>query len=118
MPGGFEQQVVSGALLAPEQPPQLGRHREGDQEILHRQQFGLLPLNPALAVVMLAVGAAAMTAGMGNLETVVAACAVQQHQVTALAAAAPHRLEGLVVAGQQLMTMQTLQRALVAFDHL
>jgi len=30
LPGGFEQQVVGNALLAPEQSPQLGWHREGD----------------------------------------------------------------------------------------
>ncbi len=95
LPGGFEQQVVGDALLSPEQSPQLGRHGEGDQEIHHRQQFGLLPLDPALAVVVLAVGATAMTAGMGNLEAVVAVAAAEHHQVTALTAAAAHGLQGL-----------------------
>jgi hypothetical protein len=67
---------------------------------------------------MLAVGATAMTTGMGNLDAVAAACAVQDHQVTSLAAAAPHGLQCLVVAWQQLVAMQALQFALVVFDHL
>jgi len=118
LPGGFEQQVVAAALLAPEQRPQLGRHREGDQEVLHRQQLGQLPLDPALAVRVLAVGAAAVAAGVGNLEAVVAVAAAEHHQVAALAAAAAHRLQGLAMAGQQLGAMQPLQFALVAVDHL
>lgn len=67
---------------------------------------------------MLAVGAAAVAAGVGNLEAVVAVAAAEHQQVAALAAAAAHRLQGLAVAGQQLGAMQTLQFALVAFDHL
>jgi hypothetical protein len=118
LPGRFQQQVVGGSLLFPEQSPQLSRHREGDQEVLHRQQSGLLPLNPALTVVMLAVGATAVTAGMGNLEAVLAVATLQHHQVTALAAAAAHGLQGLAVPWQQLGAMEALQLALVAFDHL
>lgn len=103
LPGGFEEQVVADALLAPEQGPQLGRHRQGDQEVLHRQRLGLLPFDPALAVMVLAVlWAAAVAAGVGILEAVAAVAPVEHHLVSALAAAAPHRLPGLAVAGQQL----------------
>jgi hypothetical protein len=114
LPGRSEQQVVGGSLLVPAQSPQLRRHREGDQEVLHRQQPGLLPLNPALAVVVLAVGATAMAAGMGNLEAVLTVAALQHPLVTALAAAAPHGLQGLAVTGQQLGAMEALQFPWVA----
>jgi hypothetical protein len=99
LPGGFEQQIVHLALPTPDQPSQLSWNREGNEEILHRQKFCLLSLNPALAIVVLAVGATAMAARVGHLEPVLAIAALQHHQV-ALAAAAAHGLQGLMVAGQ------------------
>jgi hypothetical protein len=55
----------------------LCRHREGDHEVVDRQELGLLPLQPLLAFVVLAVGAAAVAAGMGQAHLMVAAIAFQ-----------------------------------------
>ena len=52
--------------MAPGQRAQLGGQREGDQEVGTRQQRLGLALDPALALKVLAVRAAAMAAGMGH----------------------------------------------------
>jgi len=57
LPRGFEQQVIGFVLMIPEQTPQLGRHRESDQEItLDWQQLSAAALQPTPALMLLAVG--------------------------------------------------------------
>jgi hypothetical protein len=46
------------------QPPEFGRQGEGDQEIIRRHQSPGLPFQPLLALVMLAIRAVAMAAGV------------------------------------------------------
>jgi hypothetical protein len=65
-----------------------------------------LLLKPLLAFMVLAVGAAAMAAGMGNFEVGLAIRAFQHHQITTLPPAANHGPQGLAMAGQQFWTMQ------------
>jgi hypothetical protein len=78
--------------MGPEHSSQLRRYRESDHEIVDRQEFGLLPLQPLLAFVMLAVGAAAVAAGMGQAYLIVAAIAFQHHHAAVLIAATTHGL--------------------------
>lgn len=54
--------------------------------------FGLLSLQPFLAFVVLAVGAAAVVAGMGQAYLIVAAIAIQHHHVAVLIEATMHGL--------------------------
>jgi len=84
--------------MGPEELPQLSWHHEGDRVIVNRQQFCLLPLQPLLALMLLAVGAAAIAARMGNCALMVAAVAMQNHHAAVLIAATPHRLQGTVMA--------------------
>jgi hypothetical protein len=104
--------------MIPEQWAQLCRDRKCDQKILRWHQLGLLPFNPLFALVVLTMGTTMMTTGMGDFDCVFATAALQNHHVAALAATAPHGLQGLAVTGEQLRAMQTLQLILVAFHHL
>jgi hypothetical protein len=98
MPRCFKQQIVCCSLISPKQLAQFRRYREGDQVILHRQQFGSLALQPLLAFVMLAVGAAPMAAGVRQHDAVMAVTAFQQHHSTVLIAAPSDTIEGVVMA--------------------
>jgi hypothetical protein len=100
LPARFQQEIIGCSLMLPEQGPQFSRYCEGDQEILHRQQLGSLSFNPLLAFMMLAMGATAMAAGMGDVDTVLTIGTLQHHQVAALTAAASHRLQGLAMTRQ------------------
>ena len=71
-----------------------------------------------LAFMVSAVWAAAMAAGMGNLEAALAIGACQQHGIAAGLAAAGHRLQRRPVAGQQLCSVESLQIPLVALHQL
>jgi hypothetical protein len=65
---------------------------------------------------MLAVRAAAMPVGMGNLVRLLAALARQHHQITSLLTATGHRLQGLTMAGMQPIAMGLLQFGPIARD--
>jgi hypothetical protein len=84
--------------MIPEQTPELGRHREGDQEIPDWQQLSALSFQPHLALMLLTVGAAAMTTGMRQNDVLVAVLAFQQHHSTVLIATSADGIEGVVMA--------------------
>jgi hypothetical protein len=118
LPGGFKQQIIGRPLLGPEQSPQLRRYRDGDHEIVNRQQFGFLALQPLLAFVVLAVGAAAVTTGMGENCLMVAAVAFQHHDAAVLIAAAAHGLQISMMAWQKLLAVVLFQIAAIAIDQI
>jgi len=79
VPGAAQQQVVEHALVRPGQRPELGREREGEQEVRGGDLPGELALEPLLAVVVLAVRAVAMAAGMRHQALLGATAALGQH---------------------------------------
>ncbi len=89
-----------------------------NHEIGDRQQFGNLPLNPLLAVMMLAVRATPMTTRMRNSDCGCTGLAFEHHVITAFTPATPHRTQGLMVAGQHLMAMGLFQVLLVMINDL
>jgi len=102
--------------MSPEESPQLRRFCEGDHVIVNRQMFCLLPLQPLLAFMLLAVGTAAMDAGMGNSALMLAAIALQNHHAAVLISATPHGLQSSIMARKQLMLVVFFQIAAVAID--
>jgi hypothetical protein len=100
VPGTLHQETIDGVLVAPGQGAQFSGQREGDQEVGARQQRVGLALDPALALEVLAVRAASMTAGMRHQALLAAAGALGQHLGTEAAAAGLHGLEGFELAGQ------------------
>jgi len=63
--GSFlEEQIVELLLVRPEESAQLSWQSKGDQEIRGWKQLGLLPLDPVGGVLMAALGAGPMMAGM------------------------------------------------------
>jgi hypothetical protein len=64
LPGAVHQCVVDDALVGPGQSAQLGRQREGDEEVWPGDELAALALDPALAVGVLAVRAQAVAAGV------------------------------------------------------
>jgi hypothetical protein len=98
LPGGFEQQIVGNPLMCPEELPQLRWYSEGNHVIVNRQQSCLLPLQPLLAFMLLAMGTTAVAAGMGQAHLMVAAIAFQHHHAAVLIAATAHSLQGPMMA--------------------
>jgi hypothetical protein len=66
VPSAAHQSIVEHVLMRPGERPELGRQGEGEQEVLGRQLPLQLSFQPLLALVVLAVRAVAMTAGMGH----------------------------------------------------
>src|SRR4029434_411744 len=60
----LEEQTVELLLVRPEQSAQLFWQSKGDQEIGNWKQFGLLQFDPVGGVLMAALGAGPMIAGM------------------------------------------------------
>jgi hypothetical protein len=100
-PGAFKQQGIQRALMPPGQLPELRRQGEGKHEIVAWHLAPELPLQPLLAFVLLAMRAAAMSAGMRHDALFVTGAAVRQHARRQRGAAALHGREGLALAGQQ-----------------
>jgi hypothetical protein len=71
-----------------------------------------------LAVVVLAVRAGAVAAGVGHAALLAAARALRQHARRKAGAAALHCRQRLVLAGQQPVAVALQQRRLEAFDQL
>jgi hypothetical protein len=67
---------------------------------------------------LLAMGTAAMAAGMGHCALMVATLAMKNHHAAVLIAAPPHRLQGTVMAGQQFVAVVMFQIAAVAIDQI
>jgi len=78
-PAATAQQVMDDALMVPGQGPQLGRQGEGEQEVGGGHALLELALQPLLALVVLAMGAAAMAAGLGHQRLVVTIRAGSEH---------------------------------------
>lgn len=102
--------------MLPEPGPEFIRHYEGQQKIGDWQELGCLPLDPLLAFKMLAVRAAAMPTGMGNLDRFLAVRTLHHHQIAALLTATGHCLQGLTMTGEHFMAMGSLQFGLIASD--
>ena len=118
LPGGFQQQIIGNALVGPEHSPQLCRHRGSDHEIVDRQEFGLLPIELLPAFVVLAVGAAAVAAGMGQGHLIVTAIAFQHNHAAVFIAATTHGLQCPVMAWQKLLAVTLFKIAAVAIDQI
>ena len=71
LPTAARHQGVERALMAPCQGPELFGQREGQQEILGGQLFFELTFQPLLTLMMLAVWAVAVPAGVRHKERVV-----------------------------------------------
>ena len=63
-PATAHQGVVDHRLMRPGQRPEFGRPSEGQEEVFGRDLLLQLPFQPLLALVVLAVRAMAMAAGM------------------------------------------------------
>jgi hypothetical protein len=102
--------------MLPKCAPKLRWNCKCNHEIGDRQQFGCLPLNPLLAVMMLAVRATPMSTRMGNSDCGGTGLAFEHQVVTTFPSAAAHRPQGLMVAGQHLMPMGLFQVLLVLIN--
>ena len=116
LPGTLHQETIDGLLMAPGQGAQFRGQREGDQEVGAWQQRLSLALDPALALEVLAVRAASMSAGVRHQALLAAAGALGQHLGTEAAAATLHGLEGFELAGQQLALVSGQELGLQACD--
>ena len=67
---------------------------------------------------MLAMGTAAVAAGMGDFHRGATRFAFEKHLLAGLASAATHGPQCLTMAGQQLLAMKPLQLWLIAFNEL
>jgi len=68
-PGEFDQEIVSEALVTPQERTELSRQGEGHHEVVHGKEFPALTLQPPLAFLVLAMRTAAVAAGVRvNLE--------------------------------------------------
>ena len=79
VPGTLHQEAIDRLLMAPGQAAQFLRQGEGDQEAGARQQRLRLPFDPALALEVLAVRAASVSAGMRHQALLAGTGALGQH---------------------------------------
>lgn len=97
-----EHQGVDGLLMFPCQVPQLPGEREGDQVVSARQPLVKLTFQPLPALVVLAMGAVSVAAGMGNIDLLAAPVirTTGQHVRSMLVPASSHGFQGLDMARQ------------------
>lgn len=91
LPTATYQQVVDDARVRKGQRPELGRHGEGEQEVLGGDLLLHLALQPLLTLVVLAVRAVAMAAGVRHALVVCAFAAPDLHHGAGRGAAMLHR---------------------------
>ncbi len=101
LPAKLQQQIIDQALVLPRQLAQLVRQREGDHEVVHRQQLGTLPFQPLLPFMMLTVRTVAMAAGMRQRLALPARRAAHHQHRTVLGAARLHGRERPFMTGQE-----------------
>jgi hypothetical protein len=87
LPATTDHQVIKYALLLPSQSSQFLWQRERQQKIRCGHLFIELPIQPLLGLMMLAMGAIAMAAGMRNEDVFFAVVALRQHHWTMRGAA-------------------------------
>jgi hypothetical protein len=98
-----EEQSVDGLLVFPCQIPQLPGQREGNQEVLARQPLVKLAFQPLAALVVLAMRAVSVAAGVGNIHPFTAPVirTLGQHVWSMLMSASGHGRQGFAMARQQ-----------------
>ena len=116
LPGALHHPVIHRALAPPGQAAQFRRQGEGDQEIAARHQPAGLPLNPALALKVLAMRAIAVPAGVRHQALLVAGRAFGQHENPRAGAAPLHGGQGVALAGQNGVVVLRQAICLKAFD--
>ena len=109
-------QVIEGALMAPGRPPQLGREGEGQQEVVARDQLVDLALQPLLALMVLAMGAGAVTAGVGDEALRVAGGALRLQAGAQRGTALLHGGQRLALAGQERVAVAGQELGLEGID--
>ena len=92
-PGTAHQAIEDDVGVRRREPTQFGRQREGQQKVVGRDEALYLTFQPLLALVVLAVRAKAMAAGMRNEFLLIAAFALNLHHRAGRAAAIAHRRE-------------------------
>ena len=102
--------------MAPGQGAQLSGQREGDQEVGARPQRLGLAFDPALALKVLAVRAASMSAGVRHQALLATTGALGQHLGREAGAAGLQGLEGFDMAGQQPVLVSGQEFGLEACD--
>ena len=88
LPTAAHQQVVNQTLVRKRQHPELGRQRERDQKIPGRHLLLELAFEPLLTLMVLAVRAVAVAAGVRHQLLMIAAAALHLHLGAGLGAAA------------------------------
>ena len=116
IPGALHHQPIDRLLMAPGQGAQLSGQREGDQEVGAWQQRLGLAFDPALALKVLAVRAASMSAGVRHQAPLATTCTLGQHLGREAAAAGLQGLEGFDMAGQKLVLVSGQELGLEACD--
>jgi hypothetical protein len=85
--------------MTPDERSEFTGQGEGHHEVFHRQQFGLLPIQPLTGFMVLALGTATVPAGQRMPELPLAFGAMQQHLTGIGRAATLYCADGSVVAG-------------------
>ena len=116
LPATAGHQRIQYPLMTPCQGAELFWQGKGQQEVLGRQLFFELAFEPLLALMMLAVRAVAMTAGVWHELTVVTRGALRQHQRTLGRAAALHRRQCLALARQNRLMIAREKLGFKGFD--
>jgi len=116
LPGAAQEKLVDDSLVGPGERAKLGRKGEGKQEVLCGKLPGELAIEPALAVVVLAVGAVSVAAGMGHESVVIALGAGGVHLGAGLGAAELDGGQGAGVFGTQAFAVLSDKRGLEALD--
>jgi len=91
--------------MAPGQMPQFGREGEGQQEVVAGDQLFELALQSLLALMVLAVGAGAVSAGVGNEAAFIAVVALRLHPGAVGGATPAHGGQRAALTGQELVAV-------------
>jgi len=114
--GGLEQTIEGDSLMSFDRFSNLGRNGEGHQEILHWQELLTLPLKPFRGLVILALRATPMAAGMRPTLMFPALWADHQHFPGFCAPADLDSLHGFLLPGQNACLIFPLESGLILFD--
>ena len=115
-PGAAHEHIIDGLLVRKGKPSEFGREREGQQKVLGRHLLLQLAFQPLLALVVLAVLAVAMAAGMRHPFLMRASCALDVHHGAGFCAALFHRRECPSVLGSEPVPILRQEVGLEAVD--